>query len=173
MQIFLEPIAAGELVDLEQALTPRRLSGRAVDGAMPPPRVATRALERLRAGDPERWCLPFYMRDAERRIVGACGFKGSPCAGRVEIGYSVAPACRGLGAAAMAVRLLLERARDSGEVLEVLAQINADNLASTRVAQKLGFLRGGVVVDQDDESLLQWLYPVRRVPGDGEERSGR
>ncbi|KUM03225.1 GNAT family N-acetyltransferase [Chromobacterium subtsugae] len=160
MHIVLETIPPDELADIEKSATPRRLAGRVAEQALPPPEVAARAREHLQAGQRPYWCLPFYMLDGEGRVVGACGFKGEPRAGRVEIGYAVAPACRRQGAAAAAVRLLLQRARDSGEVAEVLAQVNPENQPSLAVVGKLGFLRGGVLVDEDDEPLLQWVWPV-------------
>ena len=43
----------------------------------------------------------------DHKIVGSCGFKGEPVAGRVDVGYGIAPACRGQGTAAAAVKLVV------------------------------------------------------------------
>lgn len=97
------------------------------------------------------------MRRADGAVVGGCGFKDAPHDGRVEIGYAVAPSCRQQGIATAAVRELVRLAFASGEVHEVLAQINPQNAASARVAHKLAFDACGTVIDNDDEPLVQWL----------------
>ena len=42
----------------------------------------------------------------------------------------------------------------------VLAQVNPDNLASTRVVQKLGFTARGRQLDHEGEMLVQWVYTM-------------
>jgi RimJ/RimL family protein N-acetyltransferase len=125
--------------------------------ALMPPHVAARSLRQIAEGQSAAWCLGFaIVRHADQRIVGACGFKHEPEAGRVEIGYSIAPACQGQGAASAAVRQLLALAR-AGGVTEVLAEVSPANAASTAVVYKLGFARIGTRVDEDGETVVQWL----------------
>ena len=157
--IRLEALPAEMLADLAAGRQPASLSRRCEEGALPPPEVASRALRLLASGVAERWSLPYAMIDERGAIVGACGFKGAPCLGLVEIGYGVAPLRRGRGIAAAAVRLLLEEAVIRGGARRVLARINPDNAASSRVADKLGFVRGEVALDDDGEPLAQWLWP--------------
>lgn len=126
---------------------------------MPPPEVARRALRLQAEGVEARWSLPYAMIDEGGALVGACGFKGPPCLGVVEIGYAVAPSRRGRGIAAAAVAQLLQKAA-AGGARRVLARINPDNAASSRVADKLGFVRGEVALDDDGEPLAQWLWPA-------------
>ena len=75
------------------------------------------------------------------QVVGDIGFHGPPEDDGpvvVEIGYAVVPALRGRGVASRACALLLERAwRDGAE--RVLADADADNLASRAVLARNGF----------------------------------
>ena len=96
------------------------------------------------------------MNNATTKCVGACGFKTIPHNGRVEVGYGVAPIARGLGAATAALDILLAKAFATG-IVEVLAEVEQANVASTRVVQKLGFQRVGERIDEDNEHLIQWL----------------
>lgn len=129
----------------------------AVD-ALPPAFVAARALEQMMEGDSAYWCSTFYIVvTEEQHIVGSCGFKHAPRNGMVEIAYGISPECRRKGAASSAVQALLQLAFDGG-VSQVLAQVNPDNLASTRVVQKLGFIEAGSYVDDEQENLVRWCF---------------
>ena len=109
-------------------------------------------------GKPNSWCTTYFMvQHPQNLVVSACGFKGHPVTGRVEIGYGVSPALRGQGHASAAVQTLLAIAFSSDRVNEVLAQVGTKNPASTRVVAKLGFTASGTRVDEDDEILVQWI----------------
>ena len=175
MSISLKRIALADLQMLADGGVPATArNGTAVD-ALPPPFVAARSLAQLQQGKPSQWCSTFYIlsddpavdlpvdasanvsAEGAPRIVGSCGFKDVPVNGRVEIGYGVSPACQRRGVATAAVTELARIAFASGQVRELLAQVNRDNLASTRVVQKLQFKRHGQIVDTDGELLYQWI----------------
>jgi ribosomal-protein-alanine N-acetyltransferase len=159
--LHLLPIAPAELRLLARGVAPAWPGHTVLDGALPPDRVAQRALQHLAIGKPPQWCATFCMvAPAGRLIVGSCGFKDVPRRGRVEIGYGVAPAAQRQGHAGAAVAELLRLAALSGEAVEVLAQVSADNPASIRVVQRLGFLPRGQRLDHAGEMLVQW---VRRL----------
>jgi RimJ/RimL family protein N-acetyltransferase len=154
----LLPIAPAELRLLARGVAPAWPGLTVLDGALPPDRVALRALQHLATGKPSHWCATFCMvAPAGRVIVGSCGFKDVPQRGRVEIGYGVAPVAQRQGHASAAVAELLRLATLSGEVVAVLAQVSADNPASTRVVQRLGFLPRGERLDLEGEMLVQWV----------------
>lgn len=91
--------------------------------------------------DPEAlgWGIWIVIHRGEN-VVGAAGFKGRPDAeGTVEIGYGVAPACRGQGYATEAVQALVGWAFSHPEVKRVVAECAPDNPASIRVLDKAGF----------------------------------
>ena len=109
--VELLAIPLADLQCLARNEVPPHLGSTVIDGALPPAFVAARSLQQWLAGTSPRWCSSFYMlRRADLAIVGACGFKSPPQAGRVEIGYGVAAACRNQGVARQAVAALLLRA---------------------------------------------------------------
>jgi len=156
--VTLLRITQADLQALAQSCTPGTVLGRSLEGALPPDFVARRTLEHMPQGRATGWCSTYYaVRDADQVVVGSCGFKGLPMNRRVEIGYGVSPACRNQGVATQAVRALLDLAFASTEIDEVLAQVNPDNRSSTRVVEKLAFLRIGQQVGKDNEPLVQWV----------------
>jgi ribosomal-protein-alanine N-acetyltransferase len=78
--------------------------------------------------------------DDDGRIAGECGIKGEPGPdGHVEIGYGLAGPSRGKGLGTRAVEQLLAMLRRRGDVRVVIAEVAADNLASRRLVERLGF----------------------------------
>jgi [ribosomal protein S5]-alanine N-acetyltransferase len=151
----LRRLARGEPVELE-ALT-------VAEGALPPPKTVARALEQRALATSAMWCVPFLVVSTSRAtVLGACSFKTAPVDGRVEISYGLARAERGRGVATIAIGKLLERAAVSGEVKEVVAHIVPDNVASSRLAARLGFTPEGLLDDADGEQVMRWIW---RVPG--------
>ena len=81
-----------------------------------------------------------------------------------EVGYIVAPGARGRGVATRALRLVAEWALDALGLLRVELRIDLQNTASARVAERLGFVREGILrsvhfkrgrrIDQTVYSLL-------------------
>ena len=115
-------------------------------------------LRHLAAGKPTQWCSTFYIQDALGSIVGGCGFKDVPLGGEVEIGYAVAPAARGTGVGAAAVRGLLALAAAAPEVDHVVANVAPDNVPSTRLVHRLGFVAAHEWVDSSGERLVRWCW---------------
>ncbi len=127
-------------------------------GALPPVFIVERAIAALREGKPSRWFSPFLFVDTGlNQIVGSGGFKGLARARRVEIGYGVAPQCRGRGFAPAAVQELLAVAFSAAGVDEVVAETAIANLPSRRVVEKLGFLHIGQRATADDGTVDIWL----------------
>ncbi|WP_425258493.1 GNAT family N-acetyltransferase [Rubrivivax sp. RP6-9] len=158
MHFALLPLSTAALEKLAESHVPAELAERAEPESMPPPFVAARALKM--EAQPEHQALStsyLIVREKDSRFVGACGFKTPIGANRVEIGYGVASAARGQGAATAALKLLIGIAAQSGST-EVLAEVLPDNAASIRVIQKAGFVQVGARVDEDSECVIQWLY---------------
>jgi RimJ/RimL family protein N-acetyltransferase len=156
MAVSLLELPTTALLALAASRVPEGLEGRVEHDALPPAFVATRSLELAAAGHAAPWATTFLIVDQEdSRIIGGCGFKNAPVAGRVEVGYGVAPAARGRGAATEALVLLVRRAFDAGAT-EVVAEVAPANAASTRVVQKAGFVQVGARLDSDQEFMIQW-----------------
>lgn len=156
--IYLYTLSPADLRALAAGAIPAALPGKVADGALPPAFVAERSLRQLDAGRSVAWCCTYLIvRDADSTVVGACGFKDEPADGCVEIGYGVAAECRKQGIAGAAVSKLVRIAFGRAGVHAVLAQINPDNVGSTRVVQSRGFEAGRTVIDDDGEPLVQWI----------------
>ena len=161
MHFALLPLSTPALQSLADSRIPDQFAVHAEPESMPPAFVAARALKLEASSDhPSLPTSYLIVREEDSRFVGACGFKTPIGALRVEIGYGVASAARGQGAATAALKLLTELALQSGSS-EVLAEILPDNEASIRVVQKVGFVQVGARIDEDNEHVTQWLYRSR------------
>ncbi len=158
--IALQQIPLHDLRELAAARIPVAQQARAIVDALPPPFVAARALRHIESGKAEDWCATFYVvRTADDKIVGSCGFKDEPVAGRVEIGYGIAPPCQGQGVATAAVKQLLQHAFEQG-ANQAMAEILPDNIASTRVVEKLNFRRVGTRIDEAGDWVVEWVIQL-------------
>lgn len=89
---------------------------------------------------------------AGREVIGDIGFMGPPDGGEsVELGYSLVPDRRRRGYATEAARAMIGWAFQQPGVSRVIAHCDADNEPSTRVLERTGFQRTGVVGGR-----LQW-----------------
>lgn len=73
-------------------------------------------------------------------VIGGVGFFGPPTAGVVEIGYGIVESRRNQGCATEAVRAMIHFALGHPEVAQVKASVEAANVASVRVLQKVGMV---------------------------------
>lgn len=157
MPFSLHRLTKPELEALAAERMPAGLGERAEPGSMPPAFVAARTLRVGAEGHPEPWSTAYLIvKDEDEAIVGGIAFKSAPTRGRVEVGYGVAPAAQGRGAATAALSQLLEVAFGAG-AKEVLAEIVPTNHASASVVQKLGFVAAGSRVDHEGEHVVQWV----------------
>jgi RimJ/RimL family protein N-acetyltransferase len=109
--------------------------------------------------DAGEWGTFFAYERQTRRIVGACGFKAQPSPdGKVEIAYFTFPGFEGQGFATGMANALVVRALASIDVAEVIAHTLPQEGASTRVLEKLAFLRAGERVDPEDGPVWRWRY---------------
>lgn len=92
-------------------------------------------------------------------IVGLCGFKRAPSAGRAEIGYGIAASRRGRSHATAAVALVLDAIADLG-VTTLTAETMSGNRASEIVLERNGFVRAGWRDDPEDGQLTLWERQV-------------
>jgi RimJ/RimL family protein N-acetyltransferase len=83
----------------------------------------------------------FLIRKSDRVVVGAADFKGVPnAAGEVEIGYGLGKAFEHMGYMTEAVRAMCGWAMQQQNVSHVIAETDADGLASQRILQSCGFV---------------------------------
>ena len=79
------------------------------------------------------------------RVVGGIGLVLSSRGDRASIGYWIAAPARGRGICTRALRLLARHALEELELPSVQLVTDPDNVASQRVAEKVGFRREGVL----------------------------
>ena len=144
-----------ELIDAPDAFA-RRTGLRIEADALPPPRVFRTALTNMRSA-PE-WsaltCMRLYVLDGA--IVGSGGAKTAPDeAGEIEIGYGVATGYLRRGLGTDGARLLVADAFARG-VRSIVASTLPINEPSWRLLTRLGFVRFGEVVDDEDGLLWCW-----------------
>jgi len=141
-----------ELIAATPELLRAELTGRAQLAALlgaktpevwPPPFNTRETVEytlRFLEGGSDRagWMSWYYVRKADRVMIGQGGYAGLPRDGSVEVGYSVLEAHQKQGYATEATRALIDRAFSIG-VHTVTAQTMPDLLPSIRVLERLGF----------------------------------
>ena len=112
------------------------------------------------------WTVLFVLREPEGATVcGAGGFRGPPRDGMVELGYSIAPSLRGRGLASEAARQLVEYALADARVSKVQAHTLSVANASTRILEKLGFVRVEEYVNPAEHTDPVWRWELRRGGG--------
>ena len=92
------------------------------------------------AGDREAFGGWLITRRTDRAVVGDCGWRGGPdINGDVEIGYGLAAPSRRQGIATEAIGGLVEWISRQPGVVRIVAEVLADNVASRRLLERLGF----------------------------------
>jgi ribosomal-protein-alanine N-acetyltransferase len=100
------------------------------------------------------WWMHYFL--VNGLIVGSGGFVGRPKKGVVEIGYEIAPGFQGHRYGVGAASALVEQAFDSGEVKSVIAHTLAEDNPSTKVLERLGFVKEEEVQDAESGTLWRW-----------------
>jgi len=91
--------------------------------------------------------------------IGICGLLQRPALPHPDLGFALLPAFRGRGYALEAARAVLGQAREARASKRVLAIVNPDNAASTRLLTRLGFSRAGEHAAEPDARPLD-LYAI-------------
>lgn len=89
--------------------------------------------------------------------VGNMGTHGMPVAGKIEIGYTIAPTYERRGYATEILRAFVDRLFGRADIREIVAETLADNVASMRVLEKCGFARTGSRME-DGGPLVTWSF---------------
>jgi len=146
---------------------------RLVDFAVAPEWPDEPPIVKMRIGELEAdpglrpWLLRAMVERSSRRMVGHIGFHSRPGAdylrelspGGVELGYVVYPAFRRRGYAREATLAMMAWAARAHGVRRFVVSISPSNVASTALAEQLGFRRIGSHVDEIDgpEDIFELL----------------
>jgi RimJ/RimL family protein N-acetyltransferase len=141
-------LVAGRLEAVEGLLGVRLGVSRLASSA----RVLRRRLAQLEKDPSELiWLIRAMVLRSQAEVVGDIGFHAPPDAnGMIEIGYSVAQPWRGHGLATEAALALSSWAATQPGVRRLRASIAPDNVASLRVAARLGLVEVGRQIDDED-----------------------
>lgn len=106
------------------------------------------------------WGLWLFVYNLERLVVGAATFGGAPTAdGAVELGYQVVPAHRRRGLTVEGCTALIDWAFCDSRTQQIVADCAADNAASVRTLEKLGFSVADTRNDRLNWRLMRTEWP--------------
>jgi RimJ/RimL family protein N-acetyltransferase len=136
----------------------------------PPPGFARSWLGRYEEGRAEGKREGFAVVDGDGTFLGlALAVQIDRPAQTVELGYVVAPEARGRGVARRALQLLTEWAFSELGALRIELRIAVDNRASSRVAERAGYVREGVLRSVYFKQGMRKDFEVwSRLPSDPE-----
>ncbi|HEY4099127.1 MAG TPA: GNAT family protein [Baekduia sp.] len=101
---------------------------------------------------------------AEDELLGTVGLLRFDAVHRTaEVGYWVAPSARGHGAAVRATRLLAPWALRTLGLARVTCEIDAENTASRRVAERAGFTFEGILRSAIEAKGRRWSVAVHSL----------
>ena len=113
----------------------------------------------------EPWLMRGMVLRSSRTMIGHIGFHSAPGAdylqpfspAGVEFGFTVFPPFRRRGYAREASQALMDWAREVHGVQSFVLSISPDNIASQALAARLGFVRIGSHMDEEDglEDILE------------------
>ena len=117
------------------------------------------------SGTRSRWVITTA---ADGEPIGTCGFHLRSFAHhRAEVGYDLAPAWWGQGLMHEALVALLRHGTDTMGLHRISACVHVDNVASLRLAERLGFVREGIARDLfSDGSRYHDHWMLARLAGD-------
>ena len=91
---------------------------------------------------------PLVIEDCSGNIIGRANLKNIDTAQRsAEVGYRIAQDACGQGLATQALRHLIEQARTRWQLTRLVAYVYKENLGSTKVVERCGFLPEQPVAD--------------------------
>jgi RimJ/RimL family protein N-acetyltransferase len=112
----------------------------------PPPDYAAQWLDRYETGRREGTREAFAAVDEHGGFLGlALAVDIDREAREVELGYIVAPEARGRGVATAMLEALTRWAFAEAEALRIYLVIDVENVASSRAAERCGYVREGVM----------------------------
>ena len=111
------------------------------------------------------WLLRAMVRRDDATVVGMINFHGPPDdRNRAELGYTVFGSYRRQGHASEAAVAIMRWARTERGVETFVVSISPENQPSLRLAEKLGFVRTGSQIDDEDGEEWVFELPAKDLP---------
>jgi [ribosomal protein S5]-alanine N-acetyltransferase len=110
------------------------------------------------------WCPHAVVLDGQ--MIGHAGYHGPPGINStdnpdaVEFGYRIFPPHRGHGYATEAARMLMDQARERAGIRHFVLSVGPENEPSLAIVRKLGFVRTGERMDEEDG--LELVFELKR-----------
>lgn len=111
-----------------------------------------------------QWCPNAVVLDG--RMIGHAGYHGPPGVNStqnpaaVEFGYKIFPSWRGHGYATEAAVMLMDLAEEWAGIRHFVLAVAPDNDPSLAIVRKLGFVRTGEHIDEEDG--LEHVFELER-----------
>lgn len=112
----------------------------------------------------ETWCPSVVVLDG--RMIGHAGYHGPPGQNStqnpdaVEFGYAIYPEWRGRGFATQAAVMLMDLAEERAGIRHFVLAVSPENEPSLAIIRKLGFVRTGEQMDEEDG--LEHIFELHR-----------
>lgn len=100
------------------------------------------------------FCRWKVLDKASGETVGSCGFVRLQETGEIELGYLFARKFWGKGFATEAARGCLQFGFEKLGFREIIALTDLENVASQKVLEKIGFIKRGIEIYNEEESLI-------------------
>ena len=100
------------------------------------------------------FCRWKVLEKVSGEIVGSCGFVRLRETGEIELGYLLARKFWGKGFATEAARGCLQFGFGKLGFREIIALTDLENVASRNVLEKIGFIKRGIEVYNEEKSLV-------------------
>jgi RimJ/RimL family protein N-acetyltransferase len=110
------------------------------------------------------WCPSVVVLDG--RMIGHAGYHGPPGVNSkqdpdaVEFGYAIYPEWRGRGFATQAAVMLMDLAEERAGIRHFVLAVSPENDPSLAIIRKLGFVRTGEQMDEEDG--LEHIFELHR-----------
>ncbi len=125
-------------------------------------------LRQMREDDQFRtWCPHAIVLGGQ--MIGHAGYHGPPGVNStqnpnaVEFGYRIFPPYRGRGYATEAARMLMDLAEERAGIRHFVLSVGPENDPSLAIVRKLGFVRTGEQMDEEDG--LELVFELTRTGG--------
>ena len=102
--------------------------------------------------------IAYFVSDDTSDIIGGGGFKGEPRDGKIEISYGTFKQHQGHGIGTEICKQLTALALQTDPSLIVTARTLPDNQASMKILERNGFENRGLVWDEEDGYVFEWVF---------------
>jgi RimJ/RimL family protein N-acetyltransferase len=110
-----------------------------------------------RVGFSKPW-IAYFVPDDTDAIIGGGGYKGKPKDGKIEISYGTFKKYEGQGVGTEICRQLIALALQTDPSLTITARTLPENEASIRILKRNGFVCHGLVFDDEDGEVFEWIF---------------